>query len=48
MLMNGRVRSFEVVRVRGADVDPAATAEPLEIRLNRRPFAAIVRTPRIR
>ena len=47
--MNGMVRSFEVVRVRGgqrgADVDRAATEEPLEIRLHSRPFAVIMRTP---
>jgi len=43
------VRSFEVVRVKGerrsADVDRAATEEPLEIRLHSRPFAVVMRTP---
>jgi FdhD protein len=42
-------RSVDVVRVRGgacaADVDRAATEEPLEIRLHGRPFAVIMRTP---
>ena len=42
-------RSVDVVRVRGrshtADVDHAATEEPLEIRLHDRPFAVIMRTP---
>lgn len=42
-------RTFEVVRVSGerrsADVDRAATEEPLEIRLHGRPFAVVMRTP---
>src|SRR5919204_6664920 len=42
-------RSFAVVRVRGTaravDVDRAATEEPLEIRLQGRPFAVVMRTP---
>src|SRR6267142_5664375 len=47
--MSEMVRSFDIVRVRGerrgADVDRAATEEPLEIRLHGRPFAVIMRTP---
>jgi len=47
--MGTMVKSFDVVRVRGehrgADVDRAATEEPLEIRLHSRPFAVIMRTP---
>src|SRR2546425_6704948 len=47
--MSDMVRSFDVVRVRGArrgaDVDRAATEEPLEVRLHGRPFAVIMRTP---
>jgi FdhD protein len=47
--MSGMVKAFDVVRVRGehrgADVDRAATEEPLEIRLHSRPFAVIMRTP---
>jgi FdhD protein len=43
------VRSFEVIRVRGsqraAEVDRAAAEEPLEIRLDGRPFAVVMRTP---
>src|SRR5213593_2156816 len=43
------VRPFEVVRVRGdtcvAELDQAVAEEPLEIRLHRRPFAVIMRTP---
>ena len=43
------LRSFEIVRVRGGARSPAsdsaATEEPLEIRLHRRPFAVIMRTP---
>jgi FdhD protein len=43
------LRSVDVVRVRGgaraAEVDRAATEEPLEIRLHGRPFAVIMRTP---
>jgi FdhD protein len=42
-------RSVDVVRVRGesraADLDAAATEEPLEVRLHGRPFAVIMRTP---
>src|SRR5204863_1845207 len=42
-------RSFDIVRVRGKDraaaTDHAATEEPLEIRLHRRPFAVVMRTP---
>jgi FdhD protein len=42
-------RLVEVTRVRGgasaADVDRAATEEPLEIRLNGRPFVVTMRTP---
>ena len=42
-------RPFDVTRVRGtrraADIDRAATEEPLEIRLHGRPFAVIMRTP---
>ncbi len=41
--------TVEVLRVRGArrtaDIDRAATEEPLEIRLHGRPFAVIMRTP---
>lgn len=41
--------TVDVLRVRGgrrtADVDRAATEEPLEIRLHGRPFAVIMRTP---
>ena len=47
--MSDASRPVEVMRVRGgsrgADVDRAATEEPLEIRLHRRPFAVIMRTP---
>src|SRR2546429_8397520 len=47
--MSDMVRSFDVVRVRGArrgaDVDRAATEEPLEVRLHGRPFAVVMRTP---
>jgi FdhD protein len=47
--MSDMVRSFEVVRVRGgtrdAELDRAVTEEPLEIRLHRRPFAVVMRTP---
>jgi FdhD protein len=47
--MNESSRAVDVTRVRGAarsaDVDRAATEEPLEIRLHRRPFAVIMRTP---
>jgi FdhD protein len=47
--MSRELRSFEIVRVRGADraaaTDRAATEEPLEIRLHRRPFAVVMRTP---
>jgi FdhD protein len=43
------VKGFDVVRVREgrrlADVDRAATEEPLEIRLHGRSFAVIMRTP---
>jgi FdhD protein len=45
----GPLRSVEVVRVRGgvrdAQIDRAATEEPLEVRLHDRPFAVIMRTP---
>src|SRR5665213_3113153 len=47
--MAGAFNTVEVLRVRGgrrtADVDRAATEEPLEIRLHGRPFAVIMRTP---
>src|ERR1051326_3903064 len=47
--MHGALRSFDIVRVRGdsrsLSVDRAAAEEPLEIRLHRRPFAVIMRTP---
>jgi FdhD protein len=47
--MGDALRSVDVERVRGrervADVDRAATEEPLEIRLHDRPFAVIMRTP---
>ena len=47
--MTDMARSFDVVRVRGnqrsADVDRAATEEPLEIRLHNRPFSVVMRTP---
>ena len=43
------LRSVDVVRVRGgaraAEIDRAATEEPLEIRLHGQPFAVIMRTP---
>jgi FdhD protein len=43
------LRAVEVIRVRGreraAEIDRAATEEPLEIRLHTRPFAVIMRTP---
>ena len=43
------LRSFDIIRVRGdarsPATDRAATEEPLEIRLHRRPFAVIMRTP---
>src|SRR5437762_11125068 len=42
-------RIVDVTRVRegtrAADVDRAATEEPLEVRLHGRPFAVIMRTP---
>jgi FdhD protein len=42
-------RGVDVTRIRGgartADVDRAATEEPLEIRLHNRPFAVVMRTP---
>ena len=45
----GSSRPIRVTRVRGghptADEDRAATEEPLEVRLNNRPFAVIMRTP---
>ena len=47
--MAGAFNTVEVLRVHGgrrtADVDRAATEEPLEIRLHGRPFAVIMRTP---
>jgi FdhD protein len=47
--MSDMVRSFEIVRIRGqergADTDRAAMEEPLEVRLQGRPFAVIMRTP---
>ena len=47
--MNVALRDVSVVRVRGeqrvADVDRAATEEPLEVRLHGKPFAVIMRTP---
>src|SRR5439155_25751040 len=47
--MTDVLRSFDIIRVRGdarsAATDRAATEEPLEIRLHRRPFAVIMRTP---
>src|SRR5262245_18686077 len=47
--MGEMVRTFEVVRVRGgrrgAEMDRAATEEPLEVRLHGRPFAVVMRTP---
>jgi FdhD protein len=47
--MDDMVRSFEVVRVRSGtrdtELDRAVTEEPLEIRLHRRPFAVVMRTP---
>ncbi len=43
------MRSVDIVRVRGAvraaEIDRAATEEPLEVRLHGRPFAVIMRTP---
>ena len=43
------IRRCEIVRVRGsarqAELDRAVTEEPLEIRLHRRPFAVVMRTP---
>ena len=43
------LRSVDVVRVRGvaraAEIDRAATEEPLEVRLHGQPFAVIMRTP---
>ncbi|HEV3139707.1 MAG TPA: formate dehydrogenase accessory sulfurtransferase FdhD, partial [Vicinamibacterales bacterium] len=47
--MTDALRSFDIIRVRGdvrsAATDRAAAEEPLEIRLHRRPFAVIMRTP---
>jgi FdhD protein len=47
--MTDAFRTFDITRVRGAsraaDVDRAATEEPLEIRLHGRPFAVMMRTP---
>jgi len=47
--MSAPHRSFDIVRVRGGDrapaTDRAATEEPLEVRLHRRPFAVVMRTP---
>lgn len=47
--MIGQAKGFDVVRVRDGhrvdDVDRAATEEPLEVRLNGRAFAVIMRTP---
>src|SRR5712691_3789024 len=47
--MTDAFRTVDVTRVRGraraADVDRAATEEPLEIRLHGRAFAVIMRTP---
>src|SRR5437870_6952282 len=47
--MMDRFREVDVTRVRdgqrAADVDRAATEEPLEIRLHGRPFAVVMRTP---
>jgi FdhD protein len=47
--MDDMVRSFEVVRVRRGtretELDRAVAEEPLEIRLHRRPFAVVMRTP---
>jgi FdhD protein len=47
--MADAMRSVEIVRVRGAvraaELDRAATEEPLEVRLHGRPFAVIMRTP---
>jgi len=47
--MTDALRSFDIIRVRGSArsdaTDRAATEEPLEIRLHRRPFAVIMRTP---
>ena len=47
--MTEAFRPIDVTRVRGgartADVDRAATEEPLEIRLHGQPFAVIMRTP---
>jgi FdhD protein len=43
------LRTFTITRVRGdarfADTDRAAAEEPLQIRLHRRPFAVVMRTP---
>lgn len=47
--MTDSLRAVDVIRVRGreraAEIDRAATEEPLEIRLHARPFAVIMRTP---
>ena len=47
--MTDALRSFDIIRIRGSArssaTDRAATEEPLEIRLHRRPFAVIMRTP---
>lgn len=47
--MIGQAKGFDVVRVRDGrrvdDVDHAAAEEPLEVRLNGRAFAVIMRTP---
>jgi len=47
--MIGQAKGFDVVRVRDGhradDVDRAAAEEPLEVRLNGRAFAVIMRTP---
>ena len=47
--MIGQAKGFDVVRFRDGhrvdDVDHAATEEPLEVRLNGRAFAVIMRTP---
>src|SRR5579862_4995351 len=47
--MADAMRCVDIVRVRGAaraaEVDRAATEEPLEVRLHGRPFAVIMRTP---
>src|SRR5947209_13474600 len=47
--MSEALRRVAVVRVRGGaraeEADRAAAEEPLEIRLHRRPFAVVMRTP---